>query len=78
MRAKILVCQLGNCRHRMDYGGIREDLVASAEEKLNEELKDLERNYYSVVDVKVNCFTSERHNNGGCDDTWVKYTIFYK
>ena len=78
MRAKILVYQLGNCRHRMDYGGIQEDLVASAEEKLNEELKDLERNYYSVVDVKVDCFTSERHNNGGCDDTWVKYTILYK
>ena len=39
MRAKILVCQLGNCRHRMDYGGIQEDLVASAEEKLNEGLR---------------------------------------
>ena len=78
MRAKVLICQLGTCRYRTDYGGIQEDLVASAEEKLNEELKELEHRYCSVVDVKVDCFTSERHNNGGCDDTWVKYTILYK
>ena len=49
---------------------------------LNTELVATDMNEFiedkTVIDIKVNTYTYDRHNNGGADGVMIVYTILYK
>lgn len=78
MFVRTLNFQISVAKWKNDGGGIQQALLDKAETKLNLFLNDLELACHHVVDIKVNHYTVDRHNNGGCDEIWVQYTILYK
>lgn len=59
-------------------GGVQPSLLDEAEMELNKLLENLRLAGYNIIDIKVNHYTVNRHNNGGADEVWVQYTILYK
>lgn len=59
-------------------GGVNQSLIEKAREGIEKTIDTLEDDLYQITDLKVNHFTTRRHNNGGCDEVWVQYTICYK
>ena len=51
-------------------------------ECINTELIESEINEFmedkTVIDIKTNTYTYDRHNNGGADGVMMVYTILYK
>ncbi len=78
MKVRTLNYQISIARWADKGGGVRQDLLDNAEAELNDLLINLERACYKIIDVKINHYTVNRHNNGGCDEVWVQYTILYK
>lgn len=78
LRVKTLHFKISNAKWKDEGGGVSKDLLEKAEEKLNLFLIDLDRAAYTDIDIKINHYTVQRHNNGGCDEVWVQYTILYK
>ena len=78
MKVRTLNYQISIARWADRGGGVCQDLLDNAEAELNNVLINLERACYKIIDVKVNHYTVNRHNNGGCDEIWVQYTILYK
>lgn len=77
MYVDTLCKQISVCKWKDSGGGVDPKLVAFAESGLRQRL-DILSDKYTIVDVKVNHFTVENHNNGGCNEVWVQYTILYK
>ena len=77
MHVDTLCKQISVCKWKDSGGGVDPKLVAFAESALRQRL-DILSDKYTIIDVKVNHFTVENHNNGGCNEVWVQYTILYK
>lgn len=77
MYVDILCKQISVCKWKDSGGGVDPKLVAFEESALRQRL-DILSDKYTIIDVKVNHFTVENHNNGGCNEVWVQYTILYK
>lgn len=77
MYVDTLCRQISVCRWKDSGGGVNSELLTIAESDLKEHLAILS-DKYTIIDVKVNHFTVENHNNGGCNEVWVQYTILYK
>lgn len=77
MYVDILCRQISVCRQKNSGGGVDSKLLTIAESDLRERLVILS-DKYTIVDIKVNHFTLANHNNGGCNEVWVQYTILYK
>lgn len=75
---KLLAYEISVGSLRDSGGGVNRDLIKKAEENLNSYIEDFESKGYEIQDIKVNHFTAKRHNNGGCEEVWVQYTIIYK
>lgn len=78
MFARTLNFQISIAKWTDKGGGVHQNFLDEAEVELNDLLVNLERACYQIIDVKVNHYTVKRHNNGGCDEVWVQYTILYK
>lgn len=59
-------------------GGPKDSLFEEAEDALNEVIEEMQNKGYYVKDIKVNHYTTDRHNNGGFDEVWVSYLIIFK
>lgn len=72
MKIKIFNFMVSQARMKRDGGGfcLESD---EAEFIINKFILDKD-----VIDIKANTYTVDRHNNGGCDDVWITYTILYK
>lgn len=75
---KVLAYEISIGSLRDSGGGVNRDLIRKTEENLNSYIEDFESKGYEIQDIKVNNFTAKRHNNGGCEEVWVQYTIIYK
>ena len=78
MFVKILNFQISTAKWTDNGGGVQQALLDKAEKELNSFLDDLRKAYYTVIDIKVNHYTVNRHNNGVADEVWVQYTVLYK
>lgn len=78
MYVDTLCRQISVCRCKDSDDGVDSKLLAIAESDLREHLAILNNKCYNIVDIKVNHFTVENHNNGGYNEVWVQYTILYK
>lgn len=58
-------------------GGVNQSLIEEAEKGVNKVAQALKDKDYQITDLKVNHFTTRRHNNGGCDEVWVQFVICY-
>lgn len=58
-------------------GGANQSLIKEAEEGVNKVVQALIDDDYKITDLKVNYFTTRRHNNGGYDEVWVQFVICY-
>lgn len=76
MKVRVLTEKVSVANLKNNGGGVNTQLLEEAEKKLNKTIEELSL-FYKIVDIKVNHFTSSRHNNGGCDEVWVQYTILY-
>lgn len=77
MNVTVICRQISEARWKDSGGGVNPGLVAAAESELKMKL-DMLGDKYTVTDVKVNHFIVQNHNNGGCNEVWVQYTILYK
>lgn len=75
---KILTYKVSECNLAQNGGGVNQRLIEETKKGLEKAIDDLEDDLYQITDLKVNHFTARRHNNGGCDEVWVQYTICYK
>lgn len=75
---KILTYKVSECNLALNGGGVNQRLIEETKKGLEKAIDDLEDDLYQITDLKVNHFTARRHNNGGCDEVWVQYTICYK
>lgn len=78
MFVKILNFQISTDKWTDNASGVQQALLDKAEKELNSFLDDLRKAYYTVIDIKVNHYTVNRHNNGVADEVWVQYTVLYK
>lgn len=75
---KILTYKVSECNLAQNGWGVNQRLIEETKKGLEKAIDDLEDDLYQITDLKVNHFTARRHNNGGCDEVWVQYTICYK
>lgn len=75
---KILTYKVSEGNLAQYGGGVNQSLIEEAKKGLEKAIDDLEDDLYEITDLKVNHFTTRRHNNGGCDEVLVQYTICYK
>lgn len=76
--AKVLNFQLSIPKWKSEGGGFQPTFAQYSEDELNACLHRIAKEGMEVVDVKTNHYIVNRHNNGGCDEVWVQYTILYK
>lgn len=74
---KILTYKVSECNLAQNGGGVNQSLIEEAKKGLEKAIDDLEDDLYKITDLKVNHFTTRRHNNGGCDEVWVQFLISY-
>lgn len=60
------------------FGGPKQNLLEKAEKALNENIEEMQNKGYYVKDIKINHYTTDRHNNGGFDEVWVSYLIIFE
>ena len=74
---KILTFKISEGKLVKNGGGVSQSLIEEAEEEVNKVAQDLKNKDYQITDLKINHFTTIRHNNGGCDEVWVQFVICY-
>lgn len=74
---KILTYKISEGNLIQNGGGVNQSLIEKAEEGVNKVAQAIKDKDYQITDLKINHFTTRRHNNGGCDEVWVQFTICY-
>lgn len=74
---KILTYKVSEGNLAQFGGGVNQSLIKETEEDVNKVIQALVDENYEITDLKVNYFTTRRHNNGGFDEVWVQFVICY-
>lgn len=70
MYVDTLCRQISVCRLKDSGDGVNSKLLTITESNIKEHLAILS-DKYTNINVKVNHFTVENHNNSGCNEVWV-------
>lgn len=78
MKVKIITEKVSVCGMKKDNKGHTSVADYPVNDALNRTIQNIEEKGYTIVDIKMQPFVEEQHNNGGCNGVWMQYLIMYK